>query len=202
MDLPELPPNIRAATPDDVPAIGRMIRELAEFEREPDAVKATPEQLHDALFGPDAVASALIALDDDGEPAGFALWYRSFSTWEGVPGIYLEDLYVSESQRGSGLGRALLTALARIVVHRGWSRLEWTVLRWNSEAIAFYDSLGGRPLDDWLTYRLTGPALDSLGTLTAAPTAAPVWTRRNALRYNSFYFPRSRPKESACAESS
>ena len=164
MDLPELPPNIRAATPDDVPAIGRMIRELAEFEREPDAVKTTPEQLHDALFGPDAVASALIALDDGGEPAGFALWYRSFSTWEGVPGIYLEDLYVSETQRGSGLGRALLSALARIVVHRGWSRLEWAVLRWNSEAIAFYDSLGGRPLDDWLTYRLSGPALDSLGT--------------------------------------
>ena len=164
MDLPELPPNIREATPDDLPAIGRMIRELAEFEREPDAVKATPEQLHDALFGPDAVASALIALDDAGEPAGFALWYRSFSTWEGVPGIYLEDLYVSESQRGSGLGRALLSALARIVVHRGWSRLEWSVLRWNSEAIAFYDSLGGRPLDDWLTYRITGPALDSLGS--------------------------------------
>lgn len=162
MDLPELPPNIREATPDDLPAIGRMIRELAEFEREPDAVKATPEQLHDALFGPDAVASALLALDDGGEPAGFALWYRSFSTWEGVPGIYLEDLYMSESQRGSGLGRTLLSSLARIVVHRGWSRLEWAVLRWNSEAIAFYDSLGGRPLDDWLTYRLTGPALDSL----------------------------------------
>jgi len=164
VDLPELPTNIRVATPDDVPAIGRMIRALAEFEREPDAVKATPEQLHDALFGPEAVASALIALDDAGEPAGFALWYRSFSTWEGVPGIYLEDLYVSESQRGSGLGRALLSALARIVVHRGWSRLEWSVLRWNSEAIAFYDSLGGRPLDDWLTYRITGPALDSLGS--------------------------------------
>ena len=163
MDLPELPPNIRVATPDDVPAIGRMIRELAEFEREPDAVKTTPEQLHDALFGSDAVASALIALDDDGEPAGFALWYRSFSTWEGVPGIYLEDLYVSEDQRGSGLGRALLSALARIVVHRGWSRLEWAVLRWNTEAIAFYDSLGGRPLDDWLTYRLSGHALDTLG---------------------------------------
>lgn len=160
MDLPELPPNIREATPDDLPAIGQLIRDLAEFEREPDAVKATPEQLHDALFGPDAVASALIALDDDGEPAGFALWYRSFSTWEGVPGIYLEDLYVSEGQRGSGLGRALLSALASIAVHRGWTRLEWAVLRWNSEAIAFYDALGGRPLDDWLTYRLTGPALD------------------------------------------
>jgi GNAT superfamily N-acetyltransferase len=163
VDLPELPPNIRAATPEDVPAIGRMIRELAEFEREPNAVKTTPEQLHEALFGADAVASALIALDDSGVPAGFALWYRTFSTWEGVPGLFLEDLYIAGSQRGSGLGRALLTALARIVVKNGWKRLEWNVLRWNSEAIAFYDTLGGRPLDDWLTYRLSGAALESLG---------------------------------------
>jgi GNAT superfamily N-acetyltransferase len=163
VDLPELPPNIREATPDDLPAIGQLIRDLAEFEREPDAVKATPEQLHDALFGPDAVASALIALDEAGEPAGFALWYRTFSTWEGVPGLFLEDLYIAERVRGSGLGRALLTALARIVVKNGWKRLEWNVLRWNSEAIAFYDTLGGRPLDDWLTYRLSGAALESLG---------------------------------------
>lgn len=163
MDLPELPSNLRAATPDDVPAIARMIRELAEFEREPDAVKTTPAQLHEALFGPDAVASALLALDDAGEPAGFALWYRTFSTWEGVPGLFLEDLYIAESERGSGLGKALLTALARIAVKNGWRRLEWNVLRWNSEAIAFYDALGGGPLEDWLTYRLSGPALESLG---------------------------------------
>ena len=163
MDLPELPPNIRAATPDDVPAIGRMIRELAEFEREPDAVKTTPAQLHEALFGADAVASALIAVGASGEPAGFAVWYRTFSTWEGVPGLFLEDLYIAERERGSGLGRALLTALARIVVKNGWKRLEWNVLRWNGEAIAFYDTLGGRPLDDWLTYRLSGAALESLG---------------------------------------
>ncbi len=162
MNLPELPPNIRLATADDLPAIGLMIRELAEFEREPDAVKATPELLHDALFGPEAVASALLGLDPDGEPAGLALWYRSFSTWDGVPGIYLEDLFVREGQRGSGLGRALLSTLASIVVHRGWSRLEWAVLRWNSEAIAFYDSLGGRPLDGWQTYRLSGPSLKAL----------------------------------------
>jgi GNAT superfamily N-acetyltransferase len=164
VDLPDLPPNIRTATPDDVPAIGRMIRELAEFEREPDAVKTTPEQLHDALFGPDAPASALIALDGDGEAAGFALWYRTFSTWEGVPGLFLEDLYVAERERGSGLGRALLTALARIVVTNGWRRLEWNVLRWNREAMAFYDALGGRPLEDWLTYRLSGAALESVSS--------------------------------------
>jgi GNAT superfamily N-acetyltransferase len=164
VNLPELPPNIRVATPDDLPAIGRMIRELAEYEREPDAVKATPAQLDEALFGPDAVASALLALDPGGEPAGLALWYRSFSTWDGVPGIYLEDLFVRQSQRGSGLGRALLSALAAIVVHRGWSRLEWSVLTWNSEAIAFYGSLGGRPLDGWQTYRLDGETLRSVAT--------------------------------------
>ena len=163
MDLPDLPPNIRAATPDDLPAIGRMIRELAEFEREPDAVRTTPEQLHAALFGADPAASALVALGADGAPAGFALWYRTFSTWEGVPGLFLEDLYIAERERGSGLGRALLTALARIVLKNGWRRMEWNVLRWNSEAIAFYDSLGGRPLDDWLTYRLSGPDVESLG---------------------------------------
>jgi GNAT superfamily N-acetyltransferase len=162
VDLPDLPPNIRAATPDDLPAIGRMIRELAEFEQEPDAVKATPAQLHEALFGSDAAASALLALDDAGEPAGFALWYRSFSTWEGVAGLFLEDLYVSAPARGSGLGKALLSALARIVVKNDWRRLEWNVLRWNTDAIAFYDGLGGRPLDDWLTYRLEGEALRSV----------------------------------------
>lgn len=163
MDLPVLPDRIRAATPDDVPAILRMIHELAAYEREPDAVHTTEQQLHTALFGPDAVASALLASGADGEPAGFALWYRSFSTWEGVPGIYLEDLFVSESARGSGLGRDLLSALARIVTHRGWRRLEWAVLRWNTPSIAFYDALGGRPLDDWLTYRLDGSALEALG---------------------------------------
>ena len=159
MDLPELPPRIRLATPDDVPDLGRMIRELAEFERALDHARATDEQLHEALFGPDHVASALIAVGEDGAAVGFALWYRSFSTWEGVPGLYLEDLYVADDQRGSGLGRSLLTALARIVVHRGWARLEWAVLRWNSGSIAFYDALGGQPLDDWLTYRLEGETL-------------------------------------------
>lgn len=154
-----MPDRVRAATPDDVPAILQMIHDLAAFEREPDAVKATPELLHDALFGADPAASALIALDEVGEPAGFALWYRTFSTWEGVPGLYLEDLYVAEPERGSGLGRTLLSALARIAVHRGWTRLEWAVLRWNTGAIDFYDGLDARPLDDWLTYRLEGQTL-------------------------------------------
>jgi GNAT superfamily N-acetyltransferase len=162
VDLPELPPRIRAATPDDVPDILRMIHDLATFEREPDAVRTTDADLHVALFGPDPAASALLAVGDHGSPAGFALWYRTFSTWEGVPGMFLEDLFVAGSERGSGLGRSLLTALARIVVQNGWRRLEWNVLRWNADAIAFYDGLGGRPLDDWLTYRLEGDALHSL----------------------------------------
>jgi GNAT superfamily N-acetyltransferase len=162
VDLPELPPRIRAAAPDDIPAILRMIHDLAAFEREPDAVRTTEADLDVALFGSDPAASALLALGDDGRPVGFALWYRTFSTWEGVRGVFLEDLYVSERARGSGLGQALLTALARIVVHHGWRRLEWSVLRWNSDAIAFYDSLGGRPLDDWLTYRLDGERLRSV----------------------------------------
>ena len=163
MELPDLPDRVRAATPDDVPAILGMIHDLAAYEREPDAVRTTEHQLHAALFGPDAVASALLASGSDGTPAGFALWYRSFSTWEGVPGVYLEDLYVSESARGSGLGRDLLSALARIVTHHGWRRLEWSVLRWNTPSIEFYDAIGGRPLDDWLTYRVDGHALDELG---------------------------------------
>jgi GNAT superfamily N-acetyltransferase len=108
------------------------------------------------------VASALLALDADDAPVGFALWYRSFSTWEGVTGVYLEDLFVSEAARGSGLGRSLLAALARIVQHHGWRRLEWAVLRWNTPSIEFYDAIGGRPLDDWLTYRLDGESLDLL----------------------------------------
>ncbi len=162
MDLPELPPRIRAATPDDVPSILQMIGDLATFEREPDAVRATEADVHAALFGPDPSASALLALDADGVPAGLALWYRTFSTWEGVPGLFLEDLYVAESERGSGLGRLLLSALARIVEQNGWRRLEWNVLRWNTAAIAFYDGLGAGPLDEWLTYRLEGDALRSV----------------------------------------
>ena len=162
MDLPELHPNIREATPDDLPAIGRMIRELAEFEREPHAVKATPEQLHDALFGPDAVASALLALDDGGEPAGFALWYRSFSTWEGVPGIYLEDLFVEPAHRGKGFGKGLLVALAKLAVERDCGRIEWSVLNWTEPSIQFYLGLDAQRMDEWTVYRLSGEPLSRL----------------------------------------
>jgi GNAT superfamily N-acetyltransferase len=157
-----LPERIRVAAPDDVDAVVRMVRELAEHQRKLDQVRATPDQLAAALFGDDPAAAALIA-EVDGAPAGFALWYRTFSTWEGVPGIHLEDLYVAEEHRGSGLGRELPVALARIALDRGWTRLEWDVLRWNTPSIAFYDSLGAEPLDDGLGYRLAGPALAELG---------------------------------------
>lgn len=157
--LPELPARVRAATPDDVPEISRMIRELANFERAGHQAQASDAQLHDALFGPDPSATALIAEATPGSPVGFALWYRTFSTWEGEPGMHLEDLFVEEPHRGTGLGRDLLTALARIATERGKARLEWDVLRWNTPSIHFYDALKGEAQEDWLRYRLSGDSL-------------------------------------------
>ncbi|MEU4088888.1 GNAT family N-acetyltransferase [Streptomyces aureus] len=155
---------IRIATPDDVPVIHALVRELAEYEKVPDEARATPEQLHEALFGPRPAAFAHIAEDDTtGETAGFSLWFLNFSTWRGVHGIYLEDLYVRPAARGGGHGKALLTELARICVERGYQRLEWSVLDWNRPSIGFYESLGARPQDEWTVYRLTDEALEKLG---------------------------------------
>jgi GNAT superfamily N-acetyltransferase len=144
---------IRTAGAADVPTILALIRELASYEREPDAVIATEADLHAALFGDDAVASCLIA-ELDGEPVGFALWFRNFSTWLGKPGIYLEDLFVRPAARGSGLGKALLVELIEIARHRGYGRVEWSVLDWNEPAIGFYRSLGATPNDEWTVWRL------------------------------------------------
>ncbi|MEU7034936.1 GNAT family N-acetyltransferase [Streptomyces sp. NPDC046237] len=155
---------IRVATPADVPVIHAMVRELAEYEKALDEVRATPGQLHEALFGPRPAAFAHIAESDEGEPVGFALWFLNFSTWRGVHGIYLEDLYVRPSSRGGGHGKALLAELARICVERGYERLEWSVLNWNTPSIDFYESLGARPQDEWTVYRLTDDALRGLGT--------------------------------------
>jgi GNAT superfamily N-acetyltransferase len=150
---------IRTATPADVPVIHSMVRELAEYEKALEEVRATEEQLREALFGERPAAFAHIAESADGEPVGFALWFLNFSTWRGVHGIYLEDLYVHPDQRGSGLGRALLTALAEIANERGYARVEWSVLDWNEPSIAFYRSLGAESMDGWSVFRLTGPAL-------------------------------------------
>jgi len=157
---------IRTATPDDVPAILTMIRELAEYERAPHEVTATEPQLRTALFGENPAVYALIAENDDsGEAVGFAVWFLSFSTWLGRHGVYLEDLYVKPHARGEGHGRALLTRLAQIAVERGCGRVEWAVLDWNEPSIGFYKSLGAVPLDEWTVFRLTG---DSLTGLAAA----------------------------------
>ena len=138
-----------------------LIGELAAYEKEPDAVLATVELLHEALFGNDPSAACHLALHD-GAVVGFALWYRTFSTWQGKPGLWLEDLFVRPEARGTGLGRALLVELAGIAVARGWSRFEWWVLDWNTPAHGFYRSLGARPEDDWTVWRVDGEALRAL----------------------------------------
>ena len=151
---------IRPAVPADVPEILRLVVELAEYEREPDAVAATEDGFLAALFGDDPAVHALVIDGEEaGTLAGMAVWFLTFSTWEGVHGIHLEDLYVRPAYRGAGYGTALLTSLAALCVERGYARLEWDVLDWNTPAIGFYESLGARPLDGWTTYRLDGEAL-------------------------------------------
>ncbi|HSA52319.1 MAG TPA: GNAT family N-acetyltransferase [Yinghuangia sp.] len=154
---------IRTAVRDDVPTILRFIHELAAYERAVHEVKATEEDLARDLFGPAPAAQVLIADDDAGRAVGFALWFTTYSTWLGRPGLYLEDLYVTPEARGAGHGRALLAELARIAVERGHGRVEWSVLDWNEPAIGFYKALGATPQDEWTVYRLTGEALAALG---------------------------------------
>jgi GNAT superfamily N-acetyltransferase len=149
---------IRAATPSDVATILRLIRELAEYEREPDAVEATEASLTEALFGATPAAEAVIA-EEAGEALGFALFFHNFSTWTGKRGVYLEDLYVTPEARGRGVGKALLSHLAGIALDRGCARFEWAVLDWNAPAIGFYDSIGAESMDEWTVRRLTGEAM-------------------------------------------
>ena len=154
---------IRFATPSDVDVIGELIRGLAEYERMADQVAWTPEQLKDNLFGTRRYAEVLLAEEDQThEVVGFALFFHNFSTFLGKPGIYLEDLFVRPAQRGKGWGKALLRELAKLAVERGCGRLEWWVLDWNEPAIAFYKSLGARPMDEWTVFRVTGAALAEL----------------------------------------
>ncbi|MCL6644714.1 MAG: GNAT family N-acetyltransferase [Dehalococcoidia bacterium] len=138
-----------------------LIRALAEYEREPAAVRLERERLGGYLFGTPRYAEVLLAEDEDGVQ-GFALFFHSFSTWEGRPGIYLEDLFVRPEARGRGYGRALLARLAALALERDCARLEWAVLDWNEPAIGFYRSLGAVAMDEWTTYRLTGEALARL----------------------------------------
>lgn len=152
---------IRPAEAGDIPAIHRLIRNLAEYEKALAEVTATEEDLRRALLGDRPAVFAHVA-EAGGEVAGFALWFLNFSTWTGQHGIYLEDLYVRPDQRGSGLGRALLAELARICVARGYARLEWSVLDWNTPARGFYTSLGAAEMDEWIVNRLAGPALRAL----------------------------------------
>ena len=152
---------IRSATPDDVAVILRFVRELAAFEREPDAVLATEPMLAEALFGASPAAEAVLA-EVDRAPVGFALFFHNFSTWTGRRGLYLEDLYVTPGARGRGVGTALLRHLAGVALDRGCSRFEWAVLDWNADAIAFYRAMGAAGQEEWTVQRVAGEALTRL----------------------------------------
>ena len=152
---------IRRARPGDETEIVAMIRELAEFERAADECTVTESQIGTALFGDDPVGFCHIA-EVDGQAAAMALWFRNFSTWDGVAGVYLEDLFVRPAFRRRGLARTMLATLARECVDNGYSRLSWAVLDWNVNAIALYDAVGGKQMLEWITYRVSGPELSAL----------------------------------------
>lgn len=153
--------SIRSATPADISLIGQFIRDLAEYEKLANEVRFDEAVMAQKLFGPRPFAEVLIG-EIDGTPQGFALFFHNFSTFEGRPGIYLEDLFVRPDARGSGLGKALLGKLAALAVERDCARLEWSVLDWNTPAIDFYKALGARPMDEWTVYRVDGDALTGL----------------------------------------
>jgi GNAT superfamily N-acetyltransferase len=156
--------SVRAADPADVPRILELVRALAEYEREPDKVEATADDFMQSLFPEDGHPTAFAHVAEiDGEVVGMAVWYLTFSTWTGGNGIWLEDLFVLPERRGSGCGRELLAALARICRERGYPRLEWWVLNWNEPSIGFYRSLGAEACEEWTTFRLHGEALERLG---------------------------------------
>lgn len=152
---------IRRARPGDEVEITAMIRELAEFERASDECTVTETQMHTALFAEKPIAYAHV-VEVDGQVAATAVWFLNFSTWDGVAGIHLEDLYVRPAFRRRGLARKLLSALARECVEQEYSRLTWAVLNWNVNAIALYDAVGGEPQTEWTTYRVSGPELVTL----------------------------------------
>ena len=160
--------RIRPARVQDVPIILQLIRDLATYERAPDEVTATEEQLVEVLFGERPAAEVLLAFERE-LPVGFAVFFHNFSTWLGRPGLYLEDLFVKPEMRGKGYGRALLVELAKIARDRSCGRMEWAVLNWNEPAIKFYRALGAKPMDEWTVFRLTPEEIAKLAD--AADTA-------------------------------
>lgn len=173
---------VRPITPSDVAEVVGMVHDLAEYERLPDECHLTADQLQAALFVDQPFLFGLVA-PAHGAPSdsastgraldGFALYFLNYSTWEGVHGIHLEDLYVRPESRGSGAGGALLRQLAAIAVERGYARVEWSVLDWNAPSIAFYRSIGAVPMDGWSTFRLSGPALDRTASGSARSRRSP-----------------------------
>jgi GNAT superfamily N-acetyltransferase len=153
--------EIRTARMEDVPIILQLIRDLATYERAPNEVTATEEQLVEVLFGPRPSAEVMLAFEED-TAVGFAVFFHNFSTWLGRPGLYLEDLFVKPEVRGKGYGRALLVHLAKIARERGCGRMEWAVLDWNDPAIQFYHKVGAAPMDEWTVFRLTGDGIAKL----------------------------------------
>lgn len=153
---------IRRIREDDVDTVVQLVYDLAEYEKALDECHLTSEQLHKALFSESPALFGHVAEVDD-RVVGMALWFLNFSTWDGVHGIYLEDLYVQPDQRGSGLGRALLAELAAECVRRGYTRLQWWVLNWNEPSIGFYRALGAVPMDEWTVMRVSDLALKELG---------------------------------------
>jgi len=166
--------HLRPAVPADIPEILTLIGELADYEKAPEQAVATPDQIHRALFGDPAVdgrgagVAECVMGELDGRVQGFALFFMNFSTWTGLAGIHLEDLFVRPAARGAGLGKALLARVAAVARERGCPRLEWMVLDWNEPAVGFYRSLGAAPMDEWTMFRVVGGPLDSLAR--AAPS--------------------------------
>lgn len=163
--------TVREIRAPDVPDVVALVHELADYERAASSCTLTAAQLADALFSPSPALFGHVAEIDD-RVVGCALWFRNFSTWRGVHGVYLEDLYVQPAHRGAGLGRSLLATLAATCAARGYARLEWSVLDWNEPSIGFYRSIGAVPMDGWTVFRLDGDALAGLAR-TADPERRP-----------------------------
>jgi GNAT superfamily N-acetyltransferase len=161
--------TIRPCQPEDAETLVSLIRALAVYEKLEHFALATPDALRAHLFGPKPAAEAILA-ELDGAPVGFALFFSTFSTFRGQPGLYLEDIFVRPEHRGRGIGKALLATVARMAVGRGCGRLEWSVLDWNAPAIGFYRSLGARPMDEWTTYRIDDEPLARLASLALSRT--------------------------------